>query len=373
MAAKEDKKKKKQTISDVAKNIKAKKEGKLIKKAETAAPASTKELSNQDKTAAILLAALPTIGGLILGGTEGGAIGAQAGQKGAQTFFDIKGEERKRLEEAEQAKKSRAEKLADVASQRAFQSGESQKAREFRGKEGAAGRELQRESIKSRESQAQQTLAQRRSESKASQEISREKLALDEKKVAAQLEAQRAKIAEKPVPKANERQAATFAARVVQAESAFFQLTSSGVDTTTAGFAAKRLLPEIIKPEEVKLQEQAERNFVNAILRRESGAAIAESEFDSAERQYFPRAGDSAAVLRQKAQNRAIALEGLKQEAGTAFEDIAEGVNLQATVSQDLERSGGSLLKPEAQAAGVSLEAKIRRRDELLKKQAGGR
>jgi hypothetical protein len=39
--------------------------------------------------------------------------------------------------------------------------------------------------------------------------------------------------------------------------------------------------------------EQAQRDFVNAVLRRESGAAISESEFDNARRQYFPESGDS--------------------------------------------------------------------------------
>lgn len=39
--------------------------------------------------------------------------------------------------------------------------------------------------------------------------------------------------------------------------------------------------------------EQSQRDFVNAVLRRESGAAISASEFDSARKQYFPQIGDS--------------------------------------------------------------------------------
>lgn len=63
---------------------------------------------------------------------------------------------------------------------------------------------------------------------------------------------------------------------------------------------------------------QARRDFVNAILRQESGAAIGASEFENAERQYFPQIGDSPQVVLQKAQTRMTAIEGLKRNAGKA-------------------------------------------------------
>lgn len=49
---------------------------------------------------------------------------------------------------------------------------------------------------------------------------------------------------------------------------------------------------------------QAKRNFINAILRKESGAVIADSEFANAEKQYFPQIGDNEAVIKQKRANR---------------------------------------------------------------------
>jgi hypothetical protein len=60
--------------------------------------------------------------------------------------------------------------------------------------------------------------------------------------------------------------------------------------------------------------EQAQRDFVNAVLRRESGAAVSPSEFDNARKQYFPQPGDSAAVKTQKAANRKLAMEGVLAE-----------------------------------------------------------
>lgn len=64
---------------------------------------------------------------------------------------------------------------------------------------------------------------------------------------------------------------------------------------------------------------QAQRDFINAILRKESGAVIAQSEFDNARKQYFPQPGDSDAVIAQKARNREIALQGLVTAAGPAM------------------------------------------------------
>lgn len=64
--------------------------------------------------------------------------------------------------------------------------------------------------------------------------------------------------------------------------------------------------------------DQAQRDFVNAVLRQESGAAIGAGEFDNAKKQYFPQPGDSAAVLKQKAENRQLAVQGLKSNAGHA-------------------------------------------------------
>lgn len=64
--------------------------------------------------------------------------------------------------------------------------------------------------------------------------------------------------------------------------------------------------------------DQAQRDFINAILRQESGAAIGASEFDNAAKQYFPQPGDSDAVKGQKARNRALAIQGLQANAGRA-------------------------------------------------------
>ena len=62
--------------------------------------------------------------------------------------------------------------------------------------------------------------------------------------------------------------------------------------------------------------DQARRDFVNAILRRESGAVIADSEFENANQQYFPVPGDSPEVIKQKRQNRQNAIRGIQVGSG---------------------------------------------------------
>jgi len=60
--------------------------------------------------------------------------------------------------------------------------------------------------------------------------------------------------------------------------------------------------------------EQAQRDFINAVLRRESGAVISDSEFANAAKQYFPQPNDSQTVKAQKAKNRSLAINGMLAE-----------------------------------------------------------
>jgi hypothetical protein len=72
----------------------------------------------------------------------------------------------------------------------------------------------------------------------------------------------------------------------------------------TRKFFKDQKLPYLFKSDEYKQIEQAQRDFVNAVLREESGAAISESEFENAIKQYFPQPGDTAEVVKQKQINR---------------------------------------------------------------------
>ncbi len=92
-------------------------------------------------------------------------------------------------------------------------------------------------------------------------------------------------------------------------------LTNKLGDTWVAG-GALRAAGNKLSSDNTQKADQAQRDFVNAVLRLESGAAISQSEFDNARQQYFPQPGDSPAKVAQKARNRAIEVEGLKHSAG---------------------------------------------------------
>lgn len=57
--------------------------------------------------------------------------------------------------------------------------------------------------------------------------------------------------------------------------------------------------------------EQAQRDFINAVLRRESGAAISSGEFANAAQQYFPQTGDSKSTIAQKSASRKRVIQGM--------------------------------------------------------------
>lgn len=68
--------------------------------------------------------------------------------------------------------------------------------------------------------------------------------------------------------------------------------------------------------------QQAKENFITAVLRKESGASIAPSEFAREERKYFPQAGDTDDVIKQKQRAREIAIDAMKVMAGPGAKSI---------------------------------------------------
>ena len=62
---------------------------------------------------------------------------------------------------------------------------------------------------------------------------------------------------------------------------------------------------------------QAKLNWMSAVLRKESGAAIGISEFVSTDERYFPQPGESPEVIANKTRAREQAIRGLQTEAGS--------------------------------------------------------
>lgn len=111
-----------------------------------------------------------------------------------------------------------------------------------------------------------------------------------------------------------------FAARMSEAEPVLGDLgPTSGTSVKQRGLAGVPLVGNYLVDSDYQKLDQAERNFVNATLRQESGASINQSEFDNAVKQYFPRPGDGPGVIAQKAQNRKTAIQQMIEAAGPAY------------------------------------------------------
>lgn len=123
---------------------------------------------------------------------------------------------------------------------------------------------------------------------------------------------------------------AGYGKRMEQAESVFDSLENSGYNRANVGSALESAASDLpyvgdiaaaaIQSEDSKKQAQAEKNFLSAVLRRESGASISPSERAEGAAQYFPRVGDTAEVKAQKKLNRQQAMESLKASAGPAWD-----------------------------------------------------
>lgn len=86
-----------------------------------------------------------------------------------------------------------------------------------------------------------------------------------------------------------------------------------------AGQARLKYAPNMAQTPEGQRFNQAAGNFINAALRRESGAAISQSEYERFGQLYFAMPGDKPETLKQKARSRQQLLSSLKAEAGRAY------------------------------------------------------
>jgi hypothetical protein len=88
---------------------------------------------------------------------------------------------------------------------------------------------------------------------------------------------------------------------------------------STAGQLRGQFAPNMMQTSEQQAYRQAQRAFTEARLRKESGAAIPESEFVNDARTYFAQPGDSPQTITQKQKARSTLLAGMKFASGKAY------------------------------------------------------
>lgn len=120
---------------------------------------------------------------------------------------------------------------------------------------------------------------------------------------------------------ANQGTAAAYADRMKAANDVLDDpaLEAAQTDVVQQGLSGIPIAGNFVTSEAKKLADQAQRDFINAILRRESGAVISPSEFENAKQQYFPQPGDTDAVKKQKRANRVNAINGVARAAGPSY------------------------------------------------------
>ena len=145
---------------------------------------------------------------------------------------------------------------------------------------------------------------------------------------------------------------AGYAGRIEQAEGILGPVSKDIAGMNVLSYGAQSNLPSAAQSATFQSFDQASRNFINAVLRRESGAAIAPSEFDSARKQYLPQPGDTPRTLAQKKANRDLVVANMKRASGQAYQppptlDVpgSSAQSDSSTVEEWVRDSSGRLVK----------------------------
>jgi len=121
-----------------------------------------------------------------------------------------------------------------------------------------------------------------------------------------------------------ESKAAGFANRIKGALATISGLEDAGYDasnlTDFVGEGLPAPLSGLVTSNQGQQYQTAKSDFITAVLRKESGAAIAESEFVREDKKYFPQPNDTADTIAQKAKMREKALEAMIAQSGAAYE-----------------------------------------------------
>jgi len=113
-----------------------------------------------------------------------------------------------------------------------------------------------------------------------------------------------------------------FANRMESAENNFkgLETQSSGLGGAAQTVAGKvPVIGSFGQTKEFQKMEQSKRQWVTALLRKESGAAISKDEYTQYDKQFFPQPGDAPEVVQQKAHERTVAVDAMKKTAGPSY------------------------------------------------------
>lgn len=129
-----------------------------------------------------------------------------------------------------------------------------------------------------------------------------------------------------------------FGMRAKAAQQIANTLESQGVGNPGIAQKALNSIPIVgnsLTPAPQQEYQQAKSNFISAVLRKESGAAITKSEYENEDKKYFPQPGDSAGVLAQKQAARDLAIKALEIQAGRPLPNATAAAMVPGAYSSD--------------------------------------
>lgn len=127
--------------------------------------------------------------------------------------------------------------------------------------------------------------------------------------------------------------ATAYGMRMKEANAILEDLSKKGIlkgavveATPLVGGVLGQVLPSVLGGTSAAQQQvnQAKSNFITAVLRKESGAVISDSEFDREDKKYFPQINDSPAVIKQKENARKLAIKAIEVQAGPGAKSIQQ-------------------------------------------------
>ncbi|MDO8682409.1 MAG: hypothetical protein Q7N50_02875 [Armatimonadota bacterium] len=152
--------------------------------------------------------------------------------------------------------------------------------------------------------------------------------------------------------------AALYGTRAAQSDKVLKTLENK---ISTAGLSAAQTMGtagNLLMSSEQRRVNQAQRDFVNAVLRQESGAVISDAEFENAKKQYFPSTGDDANTINQKRANRQLAIQGFARMSGpkgaAEIKSIIENPLLPGQQPQRRASDSAQVLKFDAQGNPIN-------------------
>jgi hypothetical protein len=119
-----------------------------------------------------------------------------------------------------------------------------------------------------------------------------------------------------------ERQTLAYFNRAKQASEDIVPLEEKVASAGMGSQLQQQYAPNMLQTKEQQAYRQAQRAFTEARLRKESGAAIPQGEYENDSKTYFAQPGDAPEVREQKRRARQTVLDGLKYASGQAHAEF---------------------------------------------------